>query len=272
MLREAAFTAANVEIVSETRVLEGDALKILLAPYKEGVAAGAEIATFVSQLPEHRWVYIGHGDWTDGFYEPNPLEPGVYMPLTGIDIERFKPSKAILGHIHKPMDGERVSYVGSPCAIAINETGKRRFFVLDTLSQELTARTVATDVIYFDEAFIVVPVADEEAHIRDQIEKRMRSWDLTDEEMTRVVAQVRIMGYSTDKRKLLQYVEGAFKGVRLHNDQADLSGVTVAEDVSLAEIAHRTSEWLERAEWQWEAASPGKEEVLLEALHTIYGE
>ena len=100
---------------------------VLFLPYRHGRSMGEEIEPFANQLVDEDWLLLSHGDWSGGLRKPNPHEPGIYMPLTRKDIELYKPSCIVLGHIHIPMDLPPIHYPGSPCGLDITESGKRRY-------------------------------------------------------------------------------------------------------------------------------------------------
>ena len=133
--KEASITAENVTIFSQPLPYRFDdllSLPFLFVPYQKNTNMGEIISAFRSELKPDRWILIGHGDWMAGIREPNPLEPGIYMPLTRTDLISYKPGRVILGHIHKPADSENVHYTGSPCPLDISETGRRRFLIIDS--------------------------------------------------------------------------------------------------------------------------------------------
>ncbi len=143
LLNQQEVTAVNLEIYSEPKLKNfgENSPTFLFLPFKKGRTMGEFISGFAADLPENNWVLIGHGDWAEG-YEPNPFEPGVYMPLTRSDLENFKPAQVFLGHIHKAMDRGKVHYIGSPCGLDIRETGRRRFLIFDTHTCKNESRKV----------------------------------------------------------------------------------------------------------------------------------
>ena len=266
--------AENVTIYSEPELKSFDliSLPLLFLPYKKDKTMGESIAAFASELSTDEWVLIGHGDWVEGMRESNPLEPGVYMPLTRTDVESFKPTRVVLGHIHKPMDRERVHYPGSPCGLNITETGKRRFLIIDSESGSVTPPAVDTDVIFFDESIIIFPVEDEQAYLRDQVALRMEKWGIDESEKSKVRVRVKVSGYTSDKRELMKTLEECFEGVSFYqNEEPDISGVSVSEDVERAEIAQRVSNRIEELDWPESEEEPRKDQMLIEALKVIYG-
>jgi DNA repair exonuclease SbcCD nuclease subunit len=267
------FSAENIRVITEAELFQPDPdlLPVFLLPYSEGKTMGEFIAQATGGLPANGWILIGHGDWMDGHYEPDPSEPGIYMPLTRFDIEHFQPLQVILGHIHKPMDLQRVTYIGSPCATAINELGRRRFITLDLKTGITQSHFVDTDIIYLAETFIVYPLEDEFEYLRLQLEERIRQWNLSDSETQKAVIHIRVQGYTSDKQKLDMVFRSALKSYTLFNDEPDLSTVLLADDNSRSDIATLTSQWIEELDWQESEVNPDKQEILLAALQVIYG-
>ena len=267
--------AENVRVFAKTHLhrFEENSLPFLLLPYQPSRTMGEDLAEHTKDLAAGKWILIGHGDWTGGLHERNPFEPGVYMPLTRVDIDTYQPKLAILGHIHKPFDGSVVKYVGSPCGLDIRETGRRRFLTVDTRTGKTAAHTVATDFIYFNESFVVLPVDNELEFVATQIEQRIRSWALASEERARARIQIKLSGYSADKRALMDTLHAGFDGLRFYRDgEPDLSGVFVADDSGLAEIAKRVAAAVDSFPLPEQKNQPEREEILLAALKTIYGD
>ncbi len=269
-----ALAATNVEVVEAPalRRFGEQSLPFLLLPYLEGKTMGECIAGFAGELPANGWVLVGHGDWSSRLHSQNPAEPGIYMPLTKADVEAYRPVLAVLGHIHKPFDGAPVHYPGSPCGLDISETGRRRFLVVDAETGAVAPRWVDTDHLLFNESFLVLPVPDEQEILAAAIQERIKGWEISAEEQEKVRVQVKCFGYSTDKRALMETLKAGFAAFAFYRDgEPDLSGVSVSEDVNLAEIATQVSAAVRQWEWLEDELSPNRDEVLLQALQVIYG-
>ena len=274
-IENALFAAENLTVYSEPEVHPFDLMSVpfLFLPYKKGKTMGEIVASFSSELDHDRWVLIGHGDWIEGMREVNPLEPGIYMPLTRTDLEAFKPVRVLLGHIHKPMDRGIVHHPGSPCPLDINETGRRRFLIVDTENGFLRSQSVDSPRLYFNESFVILPVEDESDYLRAQIESRIGKWRLTDVERSRARIRIKVHGYTSDRRALMETLKVCFKGFTYYKDgEPDIDEVSVANDPERAEIAQRVMKGIQDLEWPEREEEPGKEKILLEALHVIYGD
>jgi len=272
--RSSHLTADNISVFSDPFLpprLDLMSRPVLFIPYLGDVNMGEAVASFADDLPPNQWILVGHGDWISGIREPNPLEPGVYMPLTRTDLSACKPQQAILGHIHKAIDEGDIHYPGSPCPLDITETGKRRFLVLDSETGAVESRKVNSDIIYFNETLFIYPVPDETEYITEQIRKRISQWHLSERETGRTRIRVRLQGYSTDIKKLDTTVRACFSGFAFYDSGGpDLSQVGLSSDFEREDIARKTVEWIKKLSWKAGIHEPGKEQILIEALRAIY--
>lgn len=267
------FASENIMVYSKPELIKLDlmSLPILFLPYQKEQTMGEAIASFDSELKQGEWILFGHGDWADGLREPNPYEPGVYMPLTRTDIETLQPVQAILGHVHKPFDGGAVHIPGSPCGLDITETGRRRFLILDPETGSIQSQSVETDALFFDEWFVVLPVEDEEAFVRERVQSLIRKWNIAETEKKRVQIRLKISGYTSDKQKLGRVLKDASKGMRFYPEgEPDLSEVSVSEDVDRADLAGKVRKQIESMPWLSGPDVPSREEAFIYALKVIY--
>lgn len=262
-------TAPNVRLISEPTLRRLGAQPCLFLPYRPQATMGEALAAFAPRLPANQWLLVAHGDWADGLRLPNPTEPGVYMPLTRRDIENYRPRRVFLGHIHRPFDQPPIHYAGSPCGLDIGETGRRRYLIYDAGSDHLVSRPVESDVIYFDESFLILPVADEAAYLRRQIAERQATWKLRPDEAGKALLRVRVRGYSADRRRLLAILQEAFSPYRLY-DEIDISQVSLSRDTEREELANQALAKIEALDWPFGGDEPAQEEVALKALRLIY--
>ena len=264
----------NVQVITEPQLLALDRQGpgVLLIPYKSQETMGERIAPFRESLEDGRWILIGHGDWSEGVRVPNPYEPGVYMPLTRKDLAAYKPGKVLLGHVHLPVDLEPVHYPGSPYPMDITETGPRRFLLLDTETMQVEPRQVETDVIYFDERLVVIPMEDESSYVRDQIQRRVEGWGLEAGDQSKVRIRLRVAGYSSDRKALAEILDESLGAYRCYEDQRpDISAVLISTDLDRKYIAERARASIEALGWPKEPGEPSQDEILEAALQVIYG-
>ncbi|MCJ7717097.1 MAG: hypothetical protein MUO54_11350, partial [Anaerolineales bacterium] len=246
--------------------------KIFLLPYLPGETMGSAIVPFIEELSGERWILIGHGDWSAGIKTPDPYEPGVYMPLTGADLSLYKPSLVFLGHIHLPFDGDPIYYPGSPCPLNKNETGLRRFLILDTDQGLITPHLVESPIIYFKEKFVILPMEDELGYLKKLMEKRIETWQLPDGWNSRVQVQVEVAGFSSNREGVLKLIQNIFSPYNLDQDgDIDLGHLFHKQDPDRSEIAQNIKEWIDKLDWNPQETEPDKQEILEEALKVIYG-
>jgi len=272
-LTQRAIAATNVEIISTPTIKQFESRPFLFVPYTKQRTMGEAIAPLAPQLVGKEWTLVGHGDYFAGLQAPNPLEPGVYVPLTRVDVERYQPAKVFLGHVHKATNDSPVYYPGSPAPMDITETGRRRFLIVETADLSVQERPVETDIIYFQESFVVLPLHNEFEVLRRQIADRIDAWGISGVDRDKVRVRVKLAGFTTDKNALLRTVEECFRGVKFYRDTPpDLAAVAVSDDINRAEIAERAAAWIAGLDWQHEDHPPDEEAVLLQALTTIYQE
>ena len=152
-------------------------------------------------------------------------------------------------------------------------TGNRRFLVFDCETGTVTSHPVDTETIYFNESFLILPVADEALYLRNQIKTRMAGWKLSDADKRKVKLRIRVRGYTADKRNVLNILESCFIGFDFYDDDGpDIDDVFIADDLEKAEIARRVEKEIGKLQWADGEMEPEKDQILLEALHAIYGD
>lgn len=273
-LKQSSFTSDNITVFDKPEIHRLDLISIpfLFVPYIKEKNLGDVIADFSEEFSDNQWILIGHGEWTEGLKERNPFEPGVYMPLSRADLDRFRPAKVILGHIHKPQDRNPVFVPGSPCPLDINETGRRRFLVLDTEEGTVEKRAIQGGPIFLQANLVVLPVENELATIQQQIQQIIQLWELSPDETERSRIRVTVKGYSANKKALSDTVNEAFQRFRFYqNEKPNLDEVSDAEESDRNEIARRAGMAIEALQFQCGPDDPDENEILLQALHVIYG-
>jgi hypothetical protein len=266
-----ALAAAGLEVVSEPAVRHaGPDFELLFVPYKAGTSMGEHLPAFRDRLMPGKWGLISHGDWESGIRMPNPLEPGIYMPLTRADLEAHGPAIALLGHIHAPYDGAPIYYPGSPCPLDINETGLRRFLIFDSETLSITSHRVDSPRVYFNETLVMLPVEDEQAYLQQQLERRIRGWDLPEGWEDRVRLRLRIIGYAADRPGVESQARETMAGYAFYDEGPDISDLNHAVDSDRIHIAREVREWIDQLEWPAGAAEPSDEDIALEALRVIW--
>ncbi len=270
-LRPGALAVEGLEVVAEPSLrLADDDFHLLLVPYRAGTWMGEHLPPFRDQLRPGRWALISHGDWSGGLRGAGSDEPGVYMPLNRGDLAAYQPAVAVLGHIHAPSDGPPVYYPGSPAPLDINETGLRRFLILNSETLAVTAQRVDSPLVYFSETVVMLPVDDEAGYLREQLRARIEAWGLPDGWEDRAVVRLRIVGYSVDRAALEATAREAMAGFTLYDGEPDLSSLDLTQDPDRIEIARQARAWIEALGWNREPGEPTKDEILRQALAVIY--
>lgn len=272
-LTEKALALDDFKIYTEPQLVNrGEDLSLLYLPYRDQATMGEDITPFAGELPAHQWLLIGHGDWVGGRKYPDPYEPGVYMPLTRTDLESYQPRHAILGHIHLPHEDDRVYYPGSPCPLNITETGMRRMLLYDSKSGEVRSHRVNSPVLYFQEEFLAVPMDDEIAYLEERINRRVDSWDLPNGWEEKVNLRVKILGYTRDRQAIKETVVNTLSSYKFYDrDGPDLSDLNQGMDPDRARIARDVKNWVDELDWPSGPKHPSREQILAQALKTIYG-
>lgn len=244
----------------------------LFVPYQKHRTMGDWIGHFEGELPEHGWILVGHGDWIAGMREPNPYEPGVYMPLTRYDIERYRPAAVFLGHIHKPLHIQPVTYAGSPCSMDISETGKRRFLIIDSGSGQFESRDVNTDYLYMDETFVLYPCSDEEAAVRERVAALRKQWDRLPGKCKRIRLRLKVRGFTKDRGHLERMLASELDGIQFYEDRPpDITELLVSNETELDDIAGRVRDRLDAMQFDDDILQPERDRMLLSVLRTVYG-
>ncbi len=262
----------NIHIYTDPTALEIHSTTFLFIPYEEKAKMGEKIAAMEQEIDGKEWVLVAHGDYYGGVKEPNPLEPGTYMPLSKKDLGSFKPRTVLLGHIHKPHSPTNtVYYAGSPCGLDISEMGRRKFLVYDTAGRTIERRDVDTDVLYFNESFLIVPRSNEVPLLKKEIAKRIESWSIDPSDHPKVRVRVETRGYATDRRAVLKALDLGFGKFNYFKDEGPkIEELSVSSDDQLRAIAERTMKLINELDWPFGGDEPAKEDVEIAALSAIY--
>lgn len=274
-LTQRAFTTPNIKIYDEPKIVNfnDNEFPFLFIPYKNKVTMGDKIARLKDSLLDNEWVLISHGDWAENIKAPNPVEPGIYMPLSREDIELYKPKLTILGHIHKPENYKEseVYYTGSPCGLNIKETGRRRILLLDTENLDINSLPVDPDVLYFDESIIVYPMENEEDYWQAEVQRIKDKWDLSEAEKSKSIIRIQVKGFSSNKRKLKQYLNSEFQEFTFYkNEGVDATAVHDSDDFELMKISEAVTARIKQLELDETEGQPSKNDILFKAIEKIY--
>lgn len=266
------FTSDNIKVFSRTEIagFGNPPVFFLFIPYQPGKSMGEAAAGYKKDL-SGPWILIGHGDYATGIHDPNPYEPGIYMPLTRNDIQYYNPAKVLLGHIHKKMNLGKVRYPGSPCGLDINETGRRSFLIIDTDNLDITEKEIDTDLLFFNETLISLPVKNEFEYIKRKAGEIIRGWDINKKDVPKIRIRLKVKGYTSDKNKLLETVKNTLKDFRFYNnEEPDLSEVSVFDDPERTAIVEKIRDRIEKLDWDSRMIS--RQDITEKALHIILKE
>ena len=243
----------------------------LFIPYMKERSMGELIQEKIGATNPQKWILVGHGNWSQGMRQTNPYEPGVYMPLTSKDLVKFQPDKVFLGHIHIMQDIGNLSYPGSPCGLDITETHYRHFLVFDTETTKVTPHQVNTDILYFNETLLVLPLDDETEYLQKQIRNCISSWQLDSGDEGKVRVRVKAKGFSNNRENLYEIIEQGFMTYKRYDDP-DISEVSNANDPERDYLVTKLLEDLEDFKWPENPDEPDMEDVIFEAMKLIYME
>lgn len=269
-----AFTAANIQYISRPEMkLLSDRSRFLFIPYQRGASISGILSGLDELLRQSAWHLVCHGDWLSGAPVKNDYEDGLYMPLSGRDLQLYQPRQAFLGHIHLPIDAAVVHYPGSPCGLDPTETGFRSFLVYDTESGKCSRQRITTDVLHFMISLTVIPVDDEAAFLRQKLEEQVSGFGLSGQEKSKSRLRISLNGYSTDRQKLVQVTRDCLRDFPLLDPaQIDVSRVSISSGVMQAHIAENVQKAASQLVMGNGPDEPARDDLILSALNSIYGD
>ena len=260
----------NLNIIDSVRPERIGETDFVFVPYESGSGMADRLGEM--QL-NHRWVLVGHGDYIGGTRRRNPYESGIYMPLYRKDINRFRPWRVFLGHIHTPCSMNNVFYPGSPCGMNINETGRRRYLIFDTSTGSVESMTVKSQLLFFKKNFLVLPDDNEIHRLCRQANACIAGWSLTEDEKNKARIRITVSGYSRDREAVRDCLAEVFDGFVFNDDSGpDLSSLKLTRDSRRDSVAKRALELIEEMAWNFGGVEPSKDKVIEKALETVYGE
>jgi len=117
---------------------------------------------------------------------------------------------------------------------------------------------------------VMLPVEDEAAYLRGQLQGRVRNWSAPVGWEDRIQVRLRIVGYSIDRAAIDKVAKEAMSAFSLHGGGPDISALDHTQDADRIEMARQVQEWIEALQWKQDPGEPAKDEILLEALAVIY--
>lgn len=265
--------ANNVRIFDTPACIKlSDGWESCFIPYREEQTMGKSFGDVLDKNNDNPWVLIGHGDWFGSIDEPNPYEGSkIYMPLTRKELDTFEPDFVFLGHIHVPHEYGNLYYAGSPCPVATNETGYRRFLTFDTENGRVSSSRINSDMLYFYARLMVMPSKDEQKLLLNQIESFKQDWNISKDDIERIKIRVEATGYSNDRKSIIKTIEKGFHEFEFL-EPPDISKVNIANDVERNFIIEQFQKNLTEIDYPLgEEGQPSLEQITLKAMELVYG-
>ena len=154
----------------------------------------------------------------------------------------------------------------------ISETGRRRFIIYDTESHSVTTAFITNPKIYFVENFVVFPLDDEVGYLSELIRQRIVGWGLPEEFNQRVFVKVSVTGYTSSRSEIDKVVREEFKRFNFYDEHGPcLDALEKSNDPDRDFLAQEVKSWIDELDWDKQPPEPNKDEILVEALKTIYG-
>ena len=273
-LSTGAFTIQNIHYLTEPELTNlSREVSFLFVPYQSETTLGEILATFEEELEPGQWVLVAHGDYLSSTTLRNEYEQGLYMPLSGREIQRYQPRKVFLGHIHAPFDSDILHYPGSPCGLDITEVGSRSFLIYDTINGSVERQPIKTDVIFFQEFLTVLPVEEETKYLREILERRITNWGLNETQIKAVEARFVVQGYSSNRELISNKINEYLNQNNINLiEPVNLSQLRIANDVMRSDIAVAVQRRLETLGLPEGSDEPTIDDYILSAMSQIYGD
>ena len=268
------FTTQNIKYLTEPELkkLSGKD-SFLFVPYQSEKTLGEVLATFEEDLEPAHWILVAHGDYLSSTTLRNEYEEGLYMPLSGREIQRHQPGKVFLGHIHAPFDSDILHYPGSPCGLDITEGGIRSFLIYDARTGIVNRQSIKTNVIFIQESLTVLPTDNEVQHFIHVLENRISGWGLDQDQMNKVLVRMQVQGYSSNREHIKNAINDFLKQANIALiEPLDLMQLKIANDVMRSDIALAVKEKLETLELPAGPDEPTIDAYLISAMNQIYGD
>lgn len=226
------FSQSNIYIYTSPTHLNLNNVILLLIPYKPNISMTEVLEEHYPHNTNTPIIIISHADYIDFNKELNPYEPGIYMPITKKDVQKYNPHKIILGHIHKPIELDKIIYLGSPYPINSSETGKKRYIVLDTNTANFKSYTIDNDVIYLKINLIIFPHPDTISFLKSQITTTLSNNNIQPSEWHKLIVDITLKGYTENKNILIQQLSKLLSDLNINTtiNTDELRVSTTSED------------------------------------------
>ena len=278
-LKQQQFSAKNIKVFSEATIhqFNDSTYKFLFVPYKSNTKMVDGIIKKISGLEGNEWFLISHGDCREGIKEFNPYEPGTYMPIISYDIEKYKPIKVILGHIHKRSEQGKVHYVGSPCGIDISETGYRKFSILDLENIQdkrrfITESKIATKHIFCDGSLLVTPL-DKDGDIKERINNIIQEYGIAETDRHKIIIRLKVRGHYPNLEHLNKLIKEKLSDYKFYDESPNLDDVNTLDKIDpvLKKIAEEALEKLHHLKLNVDKNSLSSQDITVHIMETVFG-
>lgn len=282
-LRPELFAARNIQVFTHPTLKRIEGRPLLFLPYREGRSMGAAVeeSGLAPRLPSGEWVLVSHGDYGSPRREDSGQESG-YFPLTRQDLERLRPARAILGHIHQPAGGQTGARTaggleapavapGSPFPLSPAERGPRRVLLLDTERSTLEELALTHTPVFLEARLLLLPDGREGQQVREGLQGFLEEAErgLATPLGERLRLTVRLEGYTTSRQGLEEQIAAllAAQGVRLEGVRLDELETTA--DPARALIAERVRQAVAALPLDYPDTAALREAVLAQALRLV---
>jgi len=289
-LRQELFAAPNIHVFSRPALQRIGGRTFLFLPYREGRSMGAAVmeSGLADRLPPGQWVLVSHGDYGAPRREQTGEESG-YFPLTRQDLERLRPVRAVLGHIHQPAglggQGGPSGYgrpagreapalaPGSPYPLSPAERGPRRVLLLDTATARVEEMPLAHTPVFLEARLLLLPDGRELEQIRAGLGRYLQAPPPEGAAGLgeRLRLSVRLEGYTTSRRDLEEEVAAVLAGAGVRLQGVDIESLEVSSDPARAVIADKVRRAVAGLPLDYPDAADLREEVLAHALRLVCG-
>jgi len=155
----------------------------------------------------------------------------------------------------------------------INETGKKSFLILDSNNLDITAKTIDTDYIFFNETLIVLPTSNEFEDIKNKVKDLIKTWELGKNEIPKARIRIKVKGYTSDRKKLDSVLKEVLSMFTFYNnEEPDTTDVLLFNDPERISIVERVKERIGALEENLGYSQARKDNILEQALHIMLKE
>ncbi len=269
------FGAKNITVHSQPKLEELGGRQLFFLPYAgESMGAALEQSGLGGKLQKGKWLLVSHGDYERLRKQESGNEDG-YFPLTGTDMQDYRPRLALLGHVHKGEQvAPRVIYAGSPYPLDGSEQGQRRLLVVDTASGECDSLPLSNTPIYLAREFALIPDGREEEQLGEQFAALAGELkqDLSGKNVLgKLHLSLSLVGYATSRQDLEDYLVGLCGEAGIGETAID-NQLSPADDDALNVVAREVKEILDESDLDYDQRDSLRRRVLRKALGMIYGQ